>query len=61
MTTSTEERQERADRWLRQATGRMLDIEPDWWLRMACGQVADNVEGASISIGAVVCLMTVPA
>ncbi len=41
MVTATEERAERANRWLRQATDRMLGIEPDWWLRMACGQVAE--------------------
>jgi hypothetical protein len=44
MLTETEERTERADRWLRVATDRMLGIEPDWWLRMACGQVADVSE-----------------
>jgi hypothetical protein len=44
MTTQTEERTERADRWLRVTTDRMLGIEPDWWLRMACGQVADVSE-----------------
>jgi hypothetical protein len=44
MTTQTEERTERADRWLRVRTDRMLGIEPDWWLRMACGQVADVSE-----------------
>jgi hypothetical protein len=41
MTTQTEERTERAERWLRVTTDRMLGIEPDWWLRMACGQVAE--------------------
>ena len=44
MTTQTEERTERADRWLQVATDRMLGIEPDWWLRMACGQVAEVSE-----------------
>jgi hypothetical protein len=44
MTTQTEERTERADRWLRVRTDRMLGIEPDWWLRMACGQVAEVSE-----------------
>jgi hypothetical protein len=44
MTTQTEERTERADRWLRVTTDRMLGIEPDWWLRMACGQVAEVSE-----------------
>jgi hypothetical protein len=41
MMTPTEERTERAEGWLRMATERMLGIEPDWWLRMACGQVAE--------------------
>ena len=41
MMTQTEERTERADRWLQVATDRMLVIEPDWWLRMACGQVSE--------------------
>ena len=44
MMTQTEERTERADRWLQVATDRMLGIEPDWWLRMACGQVAEVSE-----------------
>ena len=46
MMTQTEERTERADRWLQVATDRMLGIEPDWWLRMACGQVAEVSEPA---------------
>ena len=44
MLTETEERTERADRWLRVTTDRMLGIEPDWWLRLACGQVAEVSE-----------------
>jgi hypothetical protein len=44
MTTQTEERTERADRWLRVTTERLLGVEPDWWLRMACGQVAEVSE-----------------
>jgi hypothetical protein len=44
MMTQTEERTERADRWLRVTTDRMLGVEPDWWLRMACGQVAEVSE-----------------
>jgi hypothetical protein len=44
MMTQTEELTERADRWLQVATDRMLGIEPDWWLRMACGQVAEVSE-----------------
>ena len=44
MLTDTEERMERTDPWLRVTTARMLGIEPDWWLRMACGQVAEVSE-----------------
>lgn len=44
MLTETEERTERADRWLRVTADRMLGIEPDWWLRLACGQVAEVSE-----------------
>jgi len=37
----TEDRQARADRWIREAH---LDttIEPEWWLRMECGQLAEE-------------------
>jgi hypothetical protein len=55
MTTQTEERTERADRWLRVTTDRMLGIEPDWWLRMACGQVAEVSESqAALGVTAVI-------
>jgi hypothetical protein len=48
MITQTEELTERADRWLRVTTDRMLGIEPDWWLRMACGQVAEVSESITL-------------
>ena len=35
------DREERADRWLTQIRDRTMPIEPDWWLRLQCGQVAD--------------------
>jgi len=35
-----EERQARADRWSKGAHARMLTTEPEWWLRMMCGQLA---------------------
>jgi hypothetical protein len=37
-----EERQARADRWSQGAHARMLATEPEWWLRMMCGQVANE-------------------
>jgi hypothetical protein len=37
----TEDRQARADRWIREAhLG--ITIEPDWWLRMECGWLAEE-------------------
>ena len=33
-----------ASRDAHQKLDRMLGIEPDWWLRMACGQVAEVSE-----------------
>jgi hypothetical protein len=35
-----EERQARADRWSQGAQARMGTVEPEWWLRMMCGQLA---------------------
>lgn len=35
-----EEREARADRWSERAQARMLTTEPEWWLRMMCGQLA---------------------
>ena len=37
-----EERQARADRWSLGAHARMCTVEPEWWLRMMCGQLADE-------------------
>jgi len=40
---------------LRVTTERMLGIEPDWWLRMACGQVAEVSESrAALGVIAVI-------
>jgi hypothetical protein len=44
MKTLSPDREERAIQWLQQAIDRMMLVEPDWWLRMECGQVADMVE-----------------
>ena len=44
MKTLLPECEERADRWLRQAIDRLLLVEPDWWLRMECGQVAEAAD-----------------
>jgi hypothetical protein len=49
MVTLGDEREERAERWLQQATERMLLVEPDWWLRMECGQTADSAIGFASS------------
>lgn len=46
MLSLTEEREQRAAQWERQASDRMLLIEPDSWLRMECGQVAEIAEAA---------------
>jgi hypothetical protein len=35
-----EERQARADRWSAGAHAEMGTVEPEWWLRMMCGQLA---------------------
>lgn len=35
-----EERQARADRWSEGTHARMGTVEPEWWLRMMCGQLA---------------------
>ena len=59
MTTQTEERTERADRWLRVTTDRMLGIEPDWWLRMACGQVAE-ISDSPAALGVIADIQEVP-
>ena len=41
-----EERQARADRWSQGAHARMLTTEPEWWLRMMCGQLASEDSAA---------------
>lgn len=35
-----EERQARAERWSEGTHARMSTVEPEWWLRMMCGQLA---------------------
>jgi hypothetical protein len=35
-----EDRQARADRWIEGAHARIGTVEPEWWLRMVCGQLA---------------------
>jgi len=37
-----ERREARADRWSEGARARMLTVEPEWWLRMLCGQLAQE-------------------
>jgi hypothetical protein len=46
MLSLTEEREQLAAQWERQASDRMLLIEPDSWLRMECGQVAEIAKAA---------------
>ena len=41
-----EERQARADRWSEGAQARMGTVEPEWWLRMLCGQLAHEEPAA---------------
>ena len=38
------ETRDRAERWLTQTRERLQTIEPEWWLRMECGQVGDEDE-----------------
>jgi hypothetical protein len=44
-----EEREARADRWSERAHARMLTTEPEWWLRMMCGQLAFEDSAAQYS------------
>ena len=37
-----EERQARADRWIEETNLRIGAVEPEWWLRMMCGQLAEE-------------------
>lgn len=46
MKTLSPDREERATQWLQQAIDRMMLVEPDWWLRMECGQLVETVEFA---------------
>jgi hypothetical protein len=41
-----EERHDRAERWSEGAHARMGTVEPEWWLRMMCGQLADEDSAA---------------
>jgi hypothetical protein len=40
------ERQSRADRWIDGAYPRAGTAEPEWWLRMQCGQLAEEYPAA---------------
>jgi hypothetical protein len=37
-----EDRQRRADRWSEGAHAPIGTVEPEWWLRMLCGQLAQE-------------------
>ena len=37
-----EERQRRAERWIQRTQQQITSIEPEWWLRMECGQLAEE-------------------
>jgi hypothetical protein len=37
-----EDRQARADRWIEGAHAPIGSVEPEWWLRMVCGQLAEE-------------------
>ena len=41
-----EDRQVRADRWIQGANARIGSVEPEWWLRMVCGQLAQEDQPA---------------
>lgn len=36
------EREARADRWVQGAHARIDTVEPEWWLRLLCGQLAEE-------------------
>jgi hypothetical protein len=38
-----EDRQARAQRWIEASNTRISTVEPEWWLRMMCGQLAQEV------------------
>lgn len=37
-----DEREARAARWVQGARARIGTVEPEWWLRMVCGQLAQE-------------------
>lgn len=37
-----EERHRRAEGWMHRARLQITSIEPEWWLRMECGQLAEE-------------------
>jgi hypothetical protein len=37
-----DEREVRADRWAEGAQSRISTVEPEWWLRLVCGQLAEE-------------------
>jgi hypothetical protein len=37
-----EDRRARADRWIQGAHAPIGSVEPEWWLRMVCGQLAQE-------------------
>ena len=39
---SLESRRQRAERWEAKARTPIGTVEPEWWLRMVCGQVAEE-------------------
>ena len=41
-----DEREARADGWAEGAPARTGTVEPEWWLRMMCGQLADEDSAA---------------
>ncbi len=41
-----EERQALADGWIEGAHARIGSVEPEWWLRMVCGQLAQEASVA---------------
>ena len=39
-----EDRQSRADRWIEGSNTRIGTVEPEWWLRMMCGQLDERLQ-----------------
>src|SRR5690349_8714172 len=46
MRFAMEERQARAERWMAALNARIGSTEPEWWVRMQCGQVAEERSAA---------------